>query len=241
MKIFVCTALFCAVLLGFPAISRAYSDEGDVRSTLIYVQITGGCTITLSDSCIKVHSGPGMNFRVVKSLRVGSIVRVDEIIRIHGEFWYRVSHDWDRKTGPWYMRHSDTGTKWLDSSLKEPGYSDQNKIIIDLSEQTEYVYEGDKLVLETPVSTGLPGTPTRVGMYRIYRKTPSRYMKGVGYDLPGVPYVMYFGPRGEALHGAYWHNAFGTRRSHGCVNQPLDKAEWLYHWAAVGTKVVVQP
>jgi len=56
------------------------------------------------------------------------------------------------------------------------------------------------------------------------------------YNLPNVPYVMYFqndkvpGWRGYGLHGAYWHNAFGTPRSHGCVNLPIPAAEKLYYW-----------
>ncbi len=35
----------------------------------------------------------------------------------------------------------------------------------------------------------------------------------------------------EALHGAYWHNNFGNRMSHGCVNMPIDVAEFVYDWA----------
>ena len=58
-----------------------------------------------------------------------------------------------------------------------------------------------------------------------------------GYYLRDVPYVMYF-YRGYGLHGAYWHNNFGTPMSHGCVNLSVDDARWLYEWASVGTKVV---
>ncbi|HEX7672087.1 MAG TPA: L,D-transpeptidase, partial [Polyangiaceae bacterium] len=48
-------------------------------------------------------------------------------------------------------------------------------------------------------------------------------------DLRDVPYVQYF-KEGYALHAAYWHDAFGTPRSHGCVNlSPLD-ARWLFSW-----------
>jgi len=42
-----------------------------------------------------------------------------------------------------------------------------------------------------------------------------------------------------ALHGAYWHNRFGTPVSHGCVNLRVSQARWLYNWAPVGTRVVV--
>ena len=43
---------------------------------------------------------------------------------------------------------------------------------------------------------------------------------GPGYNLPGVPYVMYFAGA-NAIHGAYWHNNFGRPMSHGCVNMRI--------------------
>jgi hypothetical protein len=33
-----------------------------------------------------------------------------------------------------------------------------------------------------------------------------------------------------AIHGTYWHNDFGVRRSHGCVNVPSEVAHWIYRW-----------
>ena len=59
------------------------------------------------------------------------------------------------------------------------------------------------------------------------------------YNVPDVPDVMYFDNDGNALHGAYWHNNFGTPMSHGCVNLPLDVAHWMYEWAPIGTPVTV--
>jgi lipoprotein-anchoring transpeptidase ErfK/SrfK len=58
------------------------------------------------------------------------------------------------------------------------------------------------------------------------------------YDLPNVPHVMYF-HKGYAIHGTYWHNNFGRRMSHGCVNANKAAAAWLYNWAPVGTPVKV--
>ena len=45
--------------------------------------------------------------------------------------------------------------------------------------------------------------------------------------------------KGYGIHGAYWHNDFGTPRSHGCVNMKPDEAGIVFDWAAVGTRVVV--
>jgi lipoprotein-anchoring transpeptidase ErfK/SrfK len=46
---------------------------------------------------------------------------------------------------------------------------------------------------------------------------------------------------GVALHGTYWHNAFGTgaRMSHGCINLTIEDAQWLYEWADIGTTVTI--
>jgi lipoprotein-anchoring transpeptidase ErfK/SrfK len=63
-------------------------------------------------------------------------------------------------------------------------------------------------------------------------------MEGPGYYLADVPYVMYF-HMGYGLHGVFWHANFGQPMSHGCVNMPTAEAEWLFHWADVGTLVNV--
>ena len=58
------------------------------------------------------------------------------------------------------------------------------------------------------------------------------------YNVPDVPWVMYFDDLGDALHGTYWHNNFGTPMSNGCVNQPMDVAKFMYGWAPIGTPVI---
>jgi lipoprotein-anchoring transpeptidase ErfK/SrfK len=60
------------------------------------------------------------------------------------------------------------------------------------------------------------------------------------YDLPGVPWTLYFTAQGAAIHGAYWHNEFGNPHSHGCVNLPPKEAKLMYDWAQLGTTVIVQ-
>jgi lipoprotein-anchoring transpeptidase ErfK/SrfK len=111
-------------------------------------------------------------------------------------------------------------------------------ITVNLSTQTAYAFEDGVLLNEFVVSTGLPGTPTVTGTFSIYLKLDSQHMVGPDYDLPGVPWVMYF-YQGYGLHGTYWHNNFGHPMSHGCVNMKTPEAEWLYGWAPLGTPVVV--
>jgi lipoprotein-anchoring transpeptidase ErfK/SrfK len=119
-----------------------------------------------------------------------------------------------------------------------PPPSDNKWIDVNLTAQQVIAYEGDRAVLVAPVSTGLPGTPTVTGRYRIYQKVASQAMSGPGYYLPNVPWVMYF-YKGYSFHGTYWHNNFGQPMSHGCVNMRTTDAKWLYDWAPIGTLVVV--
>jgi hypothetical protein len=60
--------------------------------------------------------------------------------------------------------------------------------------------------------------------------------KGTYYNLPNVPYTMYFSnasiakTSGYSLHGTYWHNNFGHPMSHGCVNLSIDNASQIFYW-----------
>ncbi|MBI5931607.1 MAG: LysM peptidoglycan-binding domain-containing protein [Chloroflexi bacterium] len=123
-------------------------------------------------------------------------------------------------------------------SAPAPTITNGKQIIVNLSEQRIYAYENGVLMRAVTVSTGLPGTPTVTGDYRIYWKLNSQTMSGPGYYLPGVPWVMYF-YQGYAIHGTYWHNNFGQPMSHGCVNLPTPEALWFFDWAEVGTPVQV--
>lgn len=118
-------------------------------------------------------------------------------------------------------------------------------IVVDISDQWLYAYEGERMVFDAPVSTGRDGFNTPVGRFAIYAKVRSQTMRGCArgecWNVPNVPHAMYI-VGGVALHGTYWHNQFGTgvRRSHGCINLPLDAAAWLYGWAPLGTPVTVR-
>jgi lipoprotein-anchoring transpeptidase ErfK/SrfK len=122
------------------------------------------------------------------------------------------------------------------------------KIVIDLSEQMLIASENGVPYMETLISTGLELTPTPVGTFTIFKKTPSRYMQGPipgladqqEYDMPGVPWNLYFTRGGAVIHGAYWHASFGSQYSHGCVNLSPYNARVLYEWAELGTTVIVK-
>jgi lipoprotein-anchoring transpeptidase ErfK/SrfK len=122
------------------------------------------------------------------------------------------------------------------------------EIVVSLGAQRLWAYDGEQAVLTTLVSTGTAQTAevaTPLGQYRILVKLPMETMTGTVNDTPyevdDVPYVMYFTNEGHALHGTYWHTNFGTPMSHGCVNLPMDVAEWMYRWAPEGTAVTIIP
>jgi len=118
---------------------------------------------------------------------------------------------------------SGNGERWID---------------VDLTNQRVYAYEGDIIVNSFIVSTGTWRTPTVTGKFKVYIRLRSGSMRGPGYFLPDVPYIMYF-HKSYGLHGTYWHNNFGTPMSHGCVNLSIDDAAWLYNWSYLGTVVNV--
>ena len=116
-------------------------------------------------------------------------------------------------------------------------------IEVNISTYTLTAWVGQTPVMSTLVVTGAPISPTVVGEFQVYWKLDSQTMSGVGpdgvaYEQPDVPAVMYFF-EDWAIHGAYWRSGFGYAASHGCVNVPLQEADWLYEWATVGTRVVV--
>jgi len=119
--------------------------------------------------------------------------------------------------------------------LKQSG---KRWIEIDTSRQRLFAWEGNKQVYAVIVSTGKASTPTPSGVFAIQSRHRYARMRGADYDVPDVPYTMYYSGN-YAIHGAYWHNRFGTPVSHGCVNVAVDHAKWLFEWASIGTPVVV--
>ncbi|OKH39323.1 hypothetical protein NIES2119_06160 [[Phormidium ambiguum] IAM M-71] len=116
--------------------------------------------------------------------------------------------------------------------------SEKRWIEVDLSEQKLTAWEGSNKVYSLTISSGKSATPTITGTFTVQTKHVSGRMRGPGYNVPYVPYIMYFSG-GYAIHGAYWHNRFGTPVSHGCVNLRVSEAEKVFQWASVGTPVIV--
>jgi lipoprotein-anchoring transpeptidase ErfK/SrfK len=120
-----------------------------------------------------------------------------------------------------------------DGVLRDTRVRDQ-WIDVDLGEQVLVAYRDRTPVYATMVSSG-KGSPTPRGNYPIWAKVASMTMANQDYEdkpymVEHVPWVLLFQGH-NALHGAYWHDRFGNRKSHGCVNLAPRDARWLFEWA----------
>ncbi|MBL7062834.1 MAG: L,D-transpeptidase [Anaerolineae bacterium] len=111
-------------------------------------------------------------------------------------------------------------------------------IAVDLFEQTIAAYEGERMVYATLISSGRTATATPPGLYRLWSKVREGRMSNpdvedgspTWYFIEDVPWTLYF-HEGYSIHAAFWHDAFGFQRSHGCVNLAPRDALWLFNWA----------
>jgi hypothetical protein len=117
------------------------------------------------------------------------------------------------------------------------------KIVVDATPGRQILscYEGSTEVFFCRVSTGYGerfSTPT--GDQAVSWKIFSIHMAAntgsdSGYDTMAVPWPVFFNTNaGAAIHGTFWHNDFGTRRSHGCVNVTPEDAKWIFRWSTPG-------
>ncbi len=137
-----------------------------------------------------------------------------------------------------YMRRSDLRMAKV-ATRPEAVMAWERWIDVDLEQQMLVAYEGDVPVYATLISSGKKGSEeesflTPKGMFRIGAKHISSSMDGNTasdgrYSIQDVPWAMFF-QGNYALHGAFWHSKFGSRRSHGCVNLGPTDARWLFFW-----------
>ena len=106
----------------------------------------------------------------------------------------------------------------------------QQWVDVDLAERLVFAMRG-----RTPVRVMLTslGANTPAGIFRVERKLVYKDMvQRYGVDpfyLEAIPYVVFF--KGDfGFHGAYWHNGFGRRLSHGCPNLSLADARFVFDW-----------
>ena len=247
------------ILQDVASLPSSFSPQGDKKESspvfFTYIEIIDSCGPYFDGVCVNARSGPSTEAKVIMKLRNGVVLKTVDKVTVDGIKWYRVSFkdEWlrypERVGDEWYVAAEYTRS-FSDEGVKEETASTTpttKRIVVDLSDQKIYAYDDEDLFMEESMSAGLQATKTPRGNFTIYRKSPTRYMQGPipgisekAYDLPGVPWDLYFTEQGAVIHGAYWHDHFGTPWSNGCVNLSPPLAEKLYRWADVGTRVLVR-
>jgi len=236
------------------------TDTCDFEFTGSCVHIRTGPGISYPEAFIYYENQGAFPARV----RMGQVFPMSGLVKAEdGSLWYKIDINKDSLMFPerirtdWYV--SAQYFNQVDFTPVNPDKDSIKKIIVILHEQTLYAYEGDTLFMKTKVSTGqdIFGLSTGKGDFQTIQKIPMAIMEG---PLPGfiplinssnikdfeytlfVPYAVsiYVGSMGTAfIHEAYWHNGFGTERSHGCVNVSPKDEPMLYNWIPDPSKIQI--
>ena len=135
------------------------------------------------------------------------------------------------------------------------------RIVVSLSKERLWAYDGSQEVLTTLVTTGNAALPTPLGQFPILARyspftmvSPWPPSSPYHYDPTRVTYALLFDDRGYDVHDAPWRSNFGpgsnatsgtpgqaSTGTHGCVNVPYPVMQQLFEWATIGTVVDVAP
>jgi lipoprotein-anchoring transpeptidase ErfK/SrfK len=151
---------------------------------------------------------------------------------VHGQLAKWQPQPWDA------VDWDSTGLDMMDLSYQLPG---ERTIEVNLTTFMITARVGEKVVLESIASTGVPQSPTVTGHFTIYLKHRIQSLSVIGwdgnlYEAPNTPWVMYFF-EDYAFHSSLWRTEYGLMDSQGCVVPPMDVAEALWLWADYGTPV----
>lgn len=178
----------------------------------------------------------------------GQVIWIDQVRQSNGFVEYR----WNENPGHGYgfgdiFWLDGAGAKVLTEEEVAPISPEidpaEKRIVTNLTYQTLSCFEGNNEVFFCRISSGaifdFQGTPTEayatpVGDLNTHWKIISLNMSGggsaAGYSTPAVPWSTVISGEGIAIHGAFWHNDFGERRSHGCINVKPEDAKWIFRW-----------
>ena len=128
-----------------------------------------------------------------------------------------------------------------------PSYGGNKYIVVDISEQHMYVYEGETQVYSFVSSTGM-NNATRTGNFSVLDKIPSAY--GATWDIwmPNWLGIYWADSMENGIHalpilsngGTLWAGYLGSPISYGCVVLGTYEAQVLYGWADIGTPVEIR-
>jgi LysM repeat protein len=133
------------------------------------------------------------------------------------------------------------------ATLTPPTVSAEKRILVDISEQHLYAYEGEVLIYSFVASTGISGG-TRTGTFRVLDKYPNAYASTWNLQMPHWLGVYWSGTLENGIHALpilangqrLWAGYLGTPVSYGCIILGVQEAQMLYEWAEIGTPVVIR-
>ena len=109
-------------------------------------------------------------------------------------------------------------------------------ISISIEEQRLKVYDSNGLYAETPISTGMAGHSTPMGVFSVIGK--EKFHRSNIYSGAPMPYMQRITWSGIAMHAGVLP---GYPASHGCIRMPMNFATRLYGWTRMGARVVIAP
>jgi lipoprotein-anchoring transpeptidase ErfK/SrfK len=123
------------------------------------------------------------------------------------------------------------------------------KIVVSISKQHLWAYNGNQVVYSFVASTGMAASPTAPGTYRVLDKIPNAYASTWNLQMPYWLGIYYVGRIENGIHAlpilssgqTLWAGLLGRPASFGCVILDTVSAKALYDWAELGTPVVIQP
>jgi len=126
-------------------------------------------------------------------------------------------------------------------------YGGSKYVLVDISEQHMYVYEGKSLVYSFVASTGM-NNATRIGTFAVQSKVPNAYGSTWNIWMPSWLGIYWSGGLENGIHAlpilpngaTLWAGFLGRPVSYGCVVLGSYEAQLLYDWAEMGTPVEIQ-
>ncbi len=109
-------------------------------------------------------------------------------------------------------------------------------ISISIEKQSLKIYDANGFFAEAPVSTGMKGHPTPMGVFSVIQK--HRLHHSNIYSGAPMPYMQRITWSGVAIHAGVLP---GYPASHGCIRMPMAFAVKMWNWTKMGARVVVTP
>jgi lipoprotein-anchoring transpeptidase ErfK/SrfK len=125
-----------------------------------------------------------------------------------------------------------------EAALKETNAKPQGPLIIAVSieQQKVRVYDANGLFAESPVSTGMKGHSTPMGVFSIIQK--HKMHRSNIYSGAPMPYMQRITWSGVAMHAGVLP---GYPASHGCIRMPTAFAMKMWNWTRMGARVIITP